>query len=118
MGKEIKDYITENWAEILMLALLLLGFMISVLLQNQLFSYFSGFLAGFISGYIYAEKRYEEPILPFVLIFTGLLLGFLLGGIWVSRLWLFIFFAFGFLLSYYLHLKKIIGSFKSEKFIK
>ncbi|MBI2665183.1 hypothetical protein HYX12_01010 [Candidatus Woesearchaeota archaeon] len=108
----------DEWAEALALFFLFLGFVISVLLQNPTITYFSVFLAGVLAARIYYIKRFREPILPFILIIIGFLVGYLIGNFWTSRVWSFIFFSIGFSVSYYLHLKKIVGIFKSENFLK
>ena len=108
----------EQWAEVLTILFLALGFVIAVLLQSALFTFLSVIIAGFLGARVYYMKRFSEPIFPFVLIIIGFLVGYLLGSFWASRLWVLVFFALSFALSYYLHLKGIFVTFKSEKFIK
>jgi RsiW-degrading membrane proteinase PrsW (M82 family) len=108
----------EQWAESLTLFFLVVGFMFAVLMKNAAFSYITILLCGGLAGRTYYTKRETQPIFPFVLIILGFLLGYLIGGVWVSRIWVFIFFALGFGVSYYLHLKKILVIFKSENYIK
>lgn len=110
--------IEEQWAELFVLVFLVLGFFIAVLVQSPFFSYCSILLAGLLAGRIFYIKKTTEPILPFVLIIVGFLLGYLLGGFWISRVMAFILFVIAFVVSYYLHLKKILVIFKSERFIK
>src|SRR3989344_7046415 len=107
-----------QWGEVLSLFLLVLGFILSVLLQNPTLSYITILLAGLIAGRLYYIKRYSEPIFPFIMIIIGFLLGYLVGNFWSSRLFSLILFAVGFVVSYYLHFKKIVATFKSENFIK
>ena len=108
----------EQWVEALAAVFLVGGFMLSILLQNELLSYASVFLSGMVAARIYYVKRYTEPILPLVLIIIGFLVGYLLGNFWSSRITALAFFALGFSFSYYLHYKKIVVIFKSENFIK
>ena len=108
----------EQWAEVLTILFLALGFVIAVLLQSALFTFLSVIVAGFLAGRIYFSRRFSEPIFPFVMIIVGFLVGYLLGSIWASRIWILIFFALSFGLSYYLHLKGIFAIFKSEGFVK
>jgi hypothetical protein len=108
----------EEWVESFLIVFLALGFIISVLLKSPFYTYVSIFLSGFIGGRVYYIKRYKEPILPFILIIVGFLFGYLLGSLWVSRVVVVLFFALGFMLSYYLHLKKILVIFKSKSFLK
>ena len=108
----------EQWAEALTILFLALGFVIAVLLQSALFTFLSVIIAGFLSARVYYLKRFSEPTFPFILVIVGFLVGYLLGSFWASRLWVLVFFALSFALSYYLHLKGIFAIFKSENFIK
>ncbi len=108
----------ENWVEVLAAAIMVLALVVSLLLRNVLFGYVTIVLAGLIAGRIYYIKRFSQPILPSILIIVGFLLGYLIGGFWGSRFGILLFFGAAFGISYYLHLKKIIVIFKSEKFIK
>ena len=109
---------SKQWAEILALLFLVLGFIISVLLQSALISYLSIAVAGFLAGRVYYIKRYKEPILPFVLIILGFLVGYLIGSIWINRIVVLILFAITFWGSYYLHLHKMVTVFKQEPFVR
>jgi len=108
----------ENWAEVLALLFMVVGFVISILLFNNILSYISVVLAGGITGRIYYLKRHAEPIFPFILIISGFLLGYLLGGFWVNRLVVLILFLVSWWGSYKLHVKKIFVIFKSQRFVK
>lgn len=108
----------EQWVEVLALFFLFLGLAVSVLLRNTYFSYLTVFLAGFLGGRLYYLKHYKEPILPFVLIIIGFLFGYLVGSLWINRIAVLIFFVLGFVISYYLHLKQVLVTFKSKNFIK
>ncbi|MBI2669118.1 hypothetical protein HYX14_04720 [Candidatus Woesearchaeota archaeon] len=108
----------ENWVESASLALLAIGFIFSVFMGNSILSFISVFLAGAVAARIYYIKRYKEPILPFILMIIGFLLGYWVGNFWASRLASLFFFAAGFGLSYYLHLKKYITIFKNQNFFK
>lgn len=108
----------QHWAELLALIFTLLGFMISVLISQPGLSYFSVFVSGLLAGRIYYLQRYQQPILPSVLIILGFLVGYVAGSFWASRFWTIVFFLVGFSLSYYIHVKGIIVSFKSKGFIK
>ena len=110
--------IKEQWAEILAVFFLALGFVISILLTSTLFTFLSIILAGFLAARIYYLKKFSEPIFPFVLIIVGFLVGYFLGTFWASRFWTLLFFAVSFGVSYYLHMKGIFAIFKSDDFIK
>ena len=109
---------SEQWAEVFTLAFIALGFILALLLRSPALSYLSVFIAGFLAARTYYLKRFKEPILPFILIIVGFLVGYLIGSVWVLRFWVLFFFGVGFALSYYLHLKQILVSFKSENYIK
>lgn len=108
----------QNWPELLALIFALLGFLISVIITKPGLSYFAVFVSGLLSGRLYYIQRYQQPILPSVLIILGFLVGYVAGSFWVSRFWTIVFFLSGFSLSYYMHVKGIIVSFKSKGFIK
>ena len=108
----------EQWVELFTVCFLVLGFMISILLQQALLGYISIAVAGLIAGRVYYTKRFAEPIIPFILMIVGFLLGYLIGAYWVSRLLTAGLFIGAFLLSYYMHLRKIIVIFKSPGFVK
>tara|TARA_Y100000310_G_C20462484_1_gene706030 strand:- start:27 stop:374 length:348 start_codon:yes stop_codon:yes gene_type:complete len=108
----------ERWVENFLLFFLVIGFMIAVLLFNPVLSYVLIFLTGFMAARIYYIKHAEEPIFPFILLILGFVLGYLIGGFWISRILALIMFAVGFGVSYYLHMKKILVTFKSEDFVK
>ncbi|MBR9683657.1 hypothetical protein GOV03_03905 [Candidatus Woesearchaeota archaeon] len=111
-------YIQEAWAETLALALVLVGFFISLLITNTVLVYIVVILAGFLAGRILYIKKFKEPIFPSILMVVGFLFGYVLGSFGASRLWTTLFFIIGFGLSYYLHLKKFLVIFKKEEFIK
>ncbi len=108
----------EQWAEVITVFFLVLGFVLAILLQNATLTLISVFISGSLAGRIYYLRRFSEPIFPFILIIAGFLVGYLLGSFWASRVWVLIFFALSFGLSYYLHLKGIFATFKSKNFIK
>src|SRR3989344_1980863 len=108
----------ESWPELLALIFALLGFLISVLISQPGLSYFSVIVCGLLAARLYYLQRYKQPILPSVLIILGFLVGYIAGSFWASRFWTMVFFFCGFALSYYMHVKGIIVSFKSKGFIK
>ena len=107
-----------HWPELLALIFTLLGFLLSVLISRPGLSYFSVFVSGLLAARLYYLQRYKQPILPSVLIILGFLVGYVAGSFWASRFWTIFFFFCGFAISYYMHLKGIIVSFKSKGFIK
>lgn len=107
-----------QWPELLTLFFTLLGFFISVLISQPGLSYLFVFVSGLLAARLYYSQRYKQPILPSVLIILGFLVGYVAGSFWVSRFWTVVFFLGGFFLSYHIHVKGIIGSFKSKVFVK
>lgn len=114
--KNIK--ITEQWGEGFALIFIILGFIISIFLMNDILSYITIVLAGFLAGRVYYIKHETEPTFPFILMILGFLFGYFVAGIWVSRLLILVLFILSFTLSYYLHLNHILVIFKSKNFIK
>lgn len=108
----------EQWAEVLSVFFLILGFVLSILLNNVFFSYLSIILAGFTAGRVFYVRRFREPIFPFILIIVGFLLGYLLGSFFANRVILLVLFAGSFVGTYQLYMKKILVIFKSEDFLK
>lgn len=108
----------KQWAEVLTLLFLVLGFILSVLLQSALVSYISILVSGFLAGRIYFIKRYKVPLLPVILIILGFLVGYLIGSIWVNRVLVLLFFGGAFWGSHYLHTHKILPVFKGEQFVR
>lgn len=110
--------IDTQWPELFSLTFIILGFILSLLLLNPILSYISIFSSGFIAGRTFFLKRHKEPILPFILIIIGFLLGYVMGSFWANRFLIIVFFALGFYLSYYLHMKKFFAIFKSQSYLK
>ncbi|GEM_PF-793159 len=108
----------KQWPEVFSFGLLVLGFIISLLLRQESFSYLTILFSGFLAARGYYLKKQKEPIFPFILLIIGFLVGYIIGAVWVSRIMVFFFFILGFCVSYYLHKKKIVTIFKSEIFIK
>ena len=108
----------ERWVENLVLFFLVIGFIIAVLMFNPVLSYVLIFSTGFMAARVYYIKHAKEPIFPFVLLILGFVLGYLIGGFWISRFLALIMFGLGFGISYYLHLKEILVTFKSKDFVK
>jgi len=111
-------FIQEAWAETLAMILVLIGFFVSLLLTSAVLVYIIVILAGFLAGRILYIKRFKEPIFPFILMVVGFLFGYVLGSFGASRSWTVVFFLLGIVVSYYLHMKKILVIFKKEEFIK
>lgn len=110
--------IEETWVETLTVIFILIGFVVSLLLTNTGGIYLIVFLSGLLAGRIIYIKRFKEPIFPFVLTIIGFLFGYILGGFKASKFWIVVFFLSSLGISYYVHLKKIITTFKSKNFIK
>lgn len=108
----------EQWAEALTLLFASIGFIISILLRSILLNYITIIISGFVAGRIFYLKYKKEQIFPFILIIIGFLLGYLVGSFWSSRIITIILFIISSYISYYLHMKKIITTFKSKPFIK
>jgi len=108
----------EEWPEALTMVFIVLGFALAILLQSPAFAYFTTIISGALAGRVFYFKRFKEPIFPFIMIIAGFLVGYIVGSFWVNRMAVFMLFALAFIGMYYLHLKKIIGIFKSEEFFK
>ncbi len=108
----------RHWVELIAVLFLIVGFFFAILLRYSLLSYLTLLLSGGLAGRVLYIKHAHEPILPVVLIIVGFLFGYLLGGIHMSWLISITLFLLGGVASYYLHVKKIFTTFKSDLFIK
>jgi hypothetical protein len=107
-----------KWPETIALLLLVVGFIIAVVLQSPSLSYLAIILSGGLAGRIYYEKNSKVKLYPLILIILGFLVGYFIGTFWVSRILILVLFGISFGVSYYLHLKKIFGTFKSDRFVR
>lgn len=114
----VQRIMERQWAEVGALGFIVLGFIISFVILSPVLSYFTIFLSGAVAGRIFYQKRYTEPIFPFVLLIVGFLVGYFIGTVWANRIGVLVFFGAGFMISYYLHWKEIVVTFKSENFVK
>jgi len=114
----VKFNLGKHWVEAFALIALLVGFLIAVIVKQTSLSYALVFLAGFLAGRTFYFTNKKTFILPLILLILGFSSGYFVGSIWVSRAMGLSIFFIGFLLSYYLHLKNILASFKSKNFIK
>ena len=111
----------KRWVKSVVLLLLLLGLLISVSANYAELFYIMAFLAGIIIGRIvYLEqpkesKKAKKPLFPLISLIIILIIIFASS---FSRIWALLLLFLGGLISYYLHRKKLVGSFKSESFIK
>lgn len=94
--------ILEHWAEILTFALLIVGFLFSLLAPSAVLSYLIIFVAGMLGGrLIYLSKG--DMVFPYLLVLVGFLFGYLVGSRYGSWLVTVVVFVLGNILSYYLH---------------
>ena len=108
MVTEIKNkrgtFLDYNWAELFFFILLVVGFLISVSIRNEIVVYITIFLAGLMAGRMIYE-RHEKFSFPYYLIIIGFLIGYLLGVQLGDRRAIIILFVLGALISYYLFSK-------------
>lgn len=99
---------TEHWAEIVSLALLVVGLILSLLSDAAIISYIIIFLCGIFVGRIYYLRRTEVGF-PFYMIVVFFLVGYVIGvrvrdrGIIIICLALF---ALGVYIGRYIHMKR------------
>ena len=110
--------IYESWAEVFFVVLLIIGLLVSLLLNSAALSYIVIFLCGILAGRYFYLRRIAQPIFPFIIILIGFLLGFLLGAIHASKLVIIVLFLISTVGSYYLHKKGYLEVFKTAGFIK
>lgn len=91
------DFVIDNWAEISALGLLVIGLIISLLVDSAVVSYAVIFLCGGIIGRLYCMRK-NRLHAPFYIIVIGFLLGYIIGAYINKRgyvIVILIFFAFG-----------------------
>lgn len=92
----------RNWAEIIFLILLIVGFLFSLAAPSAVLSYLIIFLVGMVAGrLIYYRKK--SMVFPYVLIIIGFFAGYLIGSRYGSWLVITILFVLGSIFDYYLH---------------
>ena len=92
--------------------------MLALIASNVALGFLVVFLAGLLTARLYYFRQLNRPTFPFILIIAGFIVGVLVGNFWKSRTYVLVIFGLGYAISYYLHLKKILVSFKSEDFVK
>ncbi|MBN2457841.1 hypothetical protein JXB31_01785 [Candidatus Woesearchaeota archaeon] len=100
--------LVDNWVEMFMVLLLILGLVISFLSDAAIVSYFIILICGFIVGRLYYLKRAKMRF-PFYILVLGFLVGFIAGIELNSRgliPLILLFFAVGCYLGYYVHEKR------------
>ena len=108
----------DIWPEFMATIVFILSFLIAIMAQNLLIQIVTALCVGAISARIIYIKNQRQPIGPYLVICIFAIFGFILAY-FASNFFIIIFSIFGaFILSYYLHKKKIIQTFKSKQFIK
>ncbi|RMF54503.1 hypothetical protein D6745_05060 [Candidatus Woesearchaeota archaeon] len=100
----------ESWPELFFWVLLIIGFFLSLAIQNVFFSYLVIFICGMMVGFIMVQRKGKLNV-PVVIIIIGFLLGYILGNFYTSKKALIIVFALGWALSHYLYVKGYIKRF-------
>jgi len=99
----------KNWAEILTLGLLIMGFLIAISMSNPFLTYLIVFLAGLLAGRYYFKKIGKQPLFPFFLIIIGFLIGYSLGSFTANRKMVIALFIISWIISHYVHKKGYIS---------
>ena len=101
------NFIIEAWGELIGLIVLIIGFLLTLASRSAVITYTIVTLAGIIFGRIWYRSKGSLRF-ALVLSITGFLAGTLLGALYGNRKYIVILFFIGFIVSYYLHEKKII----------
>ncbi len=113
------DFVFEDeWPEYVAGTVVFLSFLAAMFISNPYFSMVTIVILGLVLGRFFYKRRFNEPILPFVLIISAVAVGYFIGTFFVSRLLILLLFLASFTVSYQLHKRKIIKIFKSEDFMK
>ena len=101
--------LADYWVELLALALLIVGFVVSLSSGSAVISYAVIFLSGMILGRLWYKFRNTLKI-AWVIVILGFLAGFMLGSRYGNRTVITVFFISGFLISYIIHEKELVRS--------
>lgn len=103
----------KNWVEIWFFIVLIIGFVLSIIVKSAVITYLIIFIVGMMAGRI-MYWRHHMLKAGYYIIIIGFLVGYIIASILKPNLTygsvqvMLILFALGWLLSYYLHEKKII----------
>ncbi len=90
------------WVEAFFVLLLVIGFTTAAIIQSPLLSYIVAFLSGLLFGKLIYHKK-KDAFAHYALLTIGFIIGYTIGNAVGSRLWTFILFFIGVLVSYYAH---------------
>tara|TARA_Y100000310_G_scaffold345388_1_gene464388 strand:+ start:2424 stop:2777 length:354 start_codon:yes stop_codon:yes gene_type:complete len=102
----------QNWPEWMALFLLLVGFIFATVATSAVMSYLIIFLSGGLFGRLWYSMKKNFQF-SFFMVIIGFLIGYLLGGSFIrygNKGIMIIFFVFGWVAAYYLHIRGIIKS--------
>lgn len=92
----------ENWAEIIFFILLIIGLIVSLMVQSKVMAYAIILLFGMIAGRFLFHRK-DRMAFPYLLIVIGFLIGYTIGVPFGNKAMIIALFIFGISLSYYLH---------------
>jgi energy-coupling factor transporter transmembrane protein EcfT len=111
LGKRgVGEFYWRNWAEVFIIILIMIGFLVSIVIRSAWLSYLIIFLAGLMGGRVIAKRHKRQPLLPYFLIIIGFLFGYLLGALVfeINKKVLVLLFIIGGIISFYIHKKGYI----------
>jgi hypothetical protein len=101
--KKAFEFLT-NWVEVSFIILLVLGFGISLLINDVYISYGIVLLSGLVSGKIIYHKK-KDYLFPYIILIAGFILGYIIGHRQGSAMAIILIFGAGNILCYYAHKK-------------
>lgn len=117
MGKKGINLL-EMWPEYLAGIVLIVGFLLSIAANSTTIAIVTAIFIGALSARLIFLEKVREPLAPFYIIIIALAIGFISGSFFANRFLITFLIIGSFILSYYLHDKKIIQTFKSKAFLK
>ena len=105
---KLADLGLKNWAEVVALGVLVIGFLLAISMNNPIFVYIVSLIAGLMAGRYYFSKIGRLPLFPFFLIIIGFLFGYLIGAVAANRKIVALLFFVGWIVSHIAHKKKYI----------
>ena len=99
----------RDWAELLGLIIMVIGFLIAASLGSAVMLYIIIFITGLIFGRFWF-KMGKDIRFPWFLVIFFFLIGFVVGSFYGNNAVIILLFILGMVVSYYLHSRKFVSS--------
>lgn len=110
IGKRASGFFS-NWAEVIFIIILIIGFLISIAATSAVISYMVIFVVGIMSGRLVYERK-NKLIFPYTLIIIGFIIGYILGAFYGNKATILVLYLIGIWVGYQIFDKGIIHDLK------